>query len=106
MRLALAIACAIFPLGCRQLLSSDSYQFATGGDSDGAGGSGGDSVVEDARATEAGDDGAPGCKLARPLDRTITAEVPGNNELVFVSHNMDVTETTDTDGIPRYLKLG
>jgi len=106
---ALAIACAILPLGCRQLLSSDSYQFPIGEGSDGAGGGGGGgggAVVEEAGVIDAGDDGAPGCKLARPLDRKITTEVGGTSELVFVTHNMDVGEATDTDGIPRYLKLG
>jgi hypothetical protein len=103
---ALVIACAILPLGCRQLLSSDSYQFTEGNDS----GSEDAGATEDSGnqggAVEAGGDGGPGCKLAGPLERKITMEVGGTTELVFVTRNMDVGETTGDDGIPRYLKLG
>jgi hypothetical protein len=102
MRRALAIAYAIFPLGCRQLLSSDSYKFVDGDDA----GSGGGSVIEEGGTIEAGDDGSPGCKLAHPLERKLTAEVGGKTELVFVTHKMDVGESSDGDGSPRYLKLG
>jgi hypothetical protein len=103
MRRALAIACAIFPLGCRQLLSSDSYQFNAG---DGSSSPDTDTGVQEGGSGETGDDGAPGCKLARPLERKFANEVGGTNELVFVTRNMDVGETTGNDGIPRYLELG
>ena len=110
MRLALAIACAISRSG----VASCSHPTATSSrpvKSPTARAAAvvarwGGGAVDEAGATEAGDDGSPGCKLARPLNRKIKDEVPGKNELVFVTHNMDVGETTDTDGIPRYLKLG
>src|SRR5882672_2180422 len=101
MRRALVIACAILPLGCRQLLSSDSYQFIESVDaSSGDTGTG----VQEAGAEEAGDDG--GCKLARPLEHKFVSDLGGTNALVFVTHNIDIGETTGNDGTPGYLKLG
>jgi hypothetical protein len=101
---ALAIACAMLPLGCRQLLSSDSYQFVATGEDSGAGG-GAAQTAEGGTNSDASEDGSV-CKLARPLERTLTAEVGGTTELVFVTRVMDVGETTGDDGVPRFLKLG
>ncbi len=97
---ALAIACAILPFGCRQLLSSDSYQFTGGEDASGT-----DTGASEQEAGT-GDDGAPGCKLARPPERKFVTELGGTTDLVYVTRNMEIGETTGDDNVPRFLKLG
>jgi hypothetical protein len=97
---AFAIACALLPLGCRQLLSSDSYQFVA--QDSGAGSS---VTTTEEGGLDAGEDGSV-CKLAHPPENKLTTEVFGTTELVFVTRVMDVGETTGDDGMPRFLKLG
>jgi hypothetical protein len=103
MRTAIAIASAILPLGCRQLLSSDSYHF------DGIEGpdSGVDATVDDhANGPEASDGDANACKLSVPPERHLFTEAPGAVELVFVMRTIDLGDVPGMDGVPGFRKLG
>src|SRR6266542_448626 len=94
MRRAIAIASAISLLGCRQLLSSDSYHFVEVRADSGA-----DSSVD---ASE----GGAACQLAGPLPPVATQETGGNIELLFAVRTVDIGEMTGSDGVPEYRKLG
>jgi hypothetical protein len=97
MRRALAIACAVFPLSCRQLLSSDSYHFGPepGADASEDQMSGGDAPSD-----------APGCTLSVPPASTAMGETGGTLELVFVMRTIDLGDVPGADGVPGYQKLG
>jgi hypothetical protein len=99
MRRALAIACAVLPLGCRQLLSSDSYHFESTSPEPSA-----DASDERASGTDASD--ATTCKLAVPPEKTLMTETGGAVDLVFVMRKIDLGDVRGTDGVPGYVKLG
>src|SRR5262245_317349 len=100
MRTAIAIACAILPLGCRQLLSSDTYHFDGVETPD----SGYDAGMADRSSggAEASDGDANACKLSAPPERNTTRDLGGTVELVYVMNNIDLGDVPGKDGVPGY----
>jgi hypothetical protein len=103
MQKALAIACAILPLGCRQLLSSDSYHFDETEPAD----AGLDAPVADRSTADAPHDAdANACNLLVPPARNMTSEAGGAVELTYVMRTVDLGDVPGTDGEPGYRHLG
>jgi hypothetical protein len=102
MQKALAIACAILPLGCRQLLSSDSYRFDGTEISD----AGLDTTTSDQSSADAPDGDANGCKPLVPPARSMTRDAGGAVDLTFVMRSVDLGDVPGADGTPGFRRLG
>jgi hypothetical protein len=102
MRKALAIACAILPLGCRQLLSSDSYHFDATETPD----AGLDAAADRSTSGDATDADANACKLLVPPGPSMTDEAFGTVELVFAMRTIDLGDVPGQDGVPGFQRLG
>jgi hypothetical protein len=105
MRKALAIACAILPLGCRQLLSSDSYRF-DGTETTGTGGSTGVDASADGASHDASGSDATACRPLVPPASNLMTEVGGTVDLTFAMRTVDLGDVPGTDGVPGFRRLG